>query len=277
MDKRPKPREKWESVIKGSRRTFKPEDYQDILRKLNIPFTDETIKKIIDIQSQYCDEIPLIDERPLMGEVCAMLTKLIHHGKKYEEWLNKIDGESLLKMAVAMHDKNLMDDIDMRGRIDQSLEDVIHITGTAALVIKNWQKSPKERRGGPRFKHAIREYIKRLAQLFEQATGKRATVTIKSKKYKEENVRNLLCPNYEVCLDIAAHGDFVFSCIECDEKTIISKEKARKKSYTYSGKFFDFVSFCINKIPNHPPITDATLAKYIKELPCPSHTTVKKS
>lgn len=229
MDERPKPKENWESVIKGSRKLFKSEDIQKILRELDIPFTNETIKKIIDIQSQYCDEIQLIDDRPSMGEVCAMLKKITTHGKKYKEWLRKIDDESLLKMAVAMYDENFMADTDMRGRIDRSLEDVILIIGIAERVLKDWQSSPKERRGGPRFKHPIREYVKRLAQIFQEATGKKATVT------------------YDAYSEI------------------------------YTSKFFDFVSCCSNRIPNHPSITDATLAKYIKELPCPSHTTVKKS
>lgn len=177
MKERPKPRENWQSVIKGSRKNFKREDYLNILRELDIPSTDEIVKKIIDVQAQYCDEMQLINDRPHMTEVCAMMRKIIKHGKKYKEWLRKMDDESLLKMAVVKGDIYFMDDIGMSERIERSLEDVVNITGIAGLVLKDWELSKKERNPGRPFNLPIRTYIARLARVFEEATGKKATVT----------------------------------------------------------------------------------------------------
>ena len=49
-------------------------------------------------------------------------------------------------------------------------------------------------------------------------------------------MRNYKCDNYDTCLDIAAKGNFSFSCTKCDGKTIIIKKGNAMKPGRKAGK-----------------------------------------
>jgi len=222
MRKRAKPRENWESVVSVSRQDFPSKDYEEILRGLNIPFTDQTIKEIIEAQIAYYATIRNINQKPTMSEICATMKRLIKYGRKYQECLEKMDDESRLKMALVMPTQ-----FELWGILDRNLEDTIFVTCRAEDVLERWEISKKTRTDGRPFNLPIRTYISNLAKIFQEPTGKRATVSRDPKFDKEL---------FEL------YGD--------------------KK---YKGKFFDFVSLCIKKIPQHPILKNTTLGSIIEE------------
>jgi len=219
MKKRAKPRENWESTLKVPRETFENEDYQDIFRKLKIPFNDETTKEIVKIQREYYAGIKLVNERPTMREVCAAMKKLITHGKRYIECLRSMDDRSREKLA------SLPRPFELLKIMDRNLEDTISVTCHAEYVLEDWGYFKKNNSSGRPYNLPIRAYLCALSRIYEKASGKRATLT------REPN------PKY-------------------DHKGIGEK---------YKGKFLDFVSFCINKIPGHPQVKNTTLGSYIEE------------
>ena len=223
MKKRAKPRENWESVVEVLRHLFKKEDYQKILRKLDIPFTDETVKKIIDAQIAYYATIRNINQKPTMSEICATMKRLIKYGRKYQECLEKMDDESRLKMALVMPTP-----FDIWGVLERNLEATIIVTGRARHLLEDWEISKKTRTNGRPFNLPIRSYISELAKIFQEATGKRATV-----------IRD---PSFD--------------------KEIFELYGTSK----YMGTFFDLISFCIKKIPQHPILKNTTLGSIIEEV-----------
>jgi hypothetical protein len=215
MKKRATPRENWENVVSVPREIFKDADYQQILQKLKIPFTDETVKKIIDAQIEYYAKIRLINDAPRVSEICATMKRLIKYGEKYQECLEKMNDKSREKLIVV-----LPTPFEVWELLDRSLSDVIIITGRAKHVLEDWEQFKKTHKIGAPFDYSLRSYIQALLEIYESVTGKKATVT----------------------------------------------KDPYSTTQRFRGPFMQFLTYCFEKVPGHPRLSNSALAKAIERV-----------
>lgn len=194
MKKRAKPRCDWENTVPVPREIFKKDDYQEILQRLNIPFTDQTVKKTIDAQIEYYANIRLINEAPRMSEVCATMKRLIKYGELYLECLEKMDDRSKEKMAAVMPTP-----FDLWELLDRNLSDTVMVTGRAKHVLEVWEIFKKQYKIGAPFDSSLRSYIQALIEIYQSATGKRATIT--KDNYASEQFKGPFMKFFSCCFE----------------------------------------------------------------------------
>jgi hypothetical protein len=135
------------------------------------PAPTKMLERTIEAQSQYYSTIRIINEQPRMAEICAAMRRLKKHALQYADTLRTLD-DRIREKINAVQAPFIGWEI-----IDGAQADADIIAGRADSYLKKWQKSKARKTGGAPFDFPFYRYLIQLIGIFEEANGRKATLT----------------------------------------------------------------------------------------------------